>query len=172
MGVPDDPCQRGHSPRRNAHVFNAGFLTQGRVRRILSLAGYDLRLGRPGRADDVLVWGHSPYAGRGIAAAARSGAQLVRVEDAFLRGLHPGRSGAPPLGLIIDRRGIYFDASGPSDLEDLLAGHPLDDPRLLDRAERAIARIAAAHLTKYAATDPALAPPRRGLCAVDRPSAR
>jgi hypothetical protein len=65
------------------------------VRRILTLAGYDLRLGKPDAADDVLVWGHSPYAPRGEAAAKSTGAAIVRVEDAFLRSLHPGpRRGA------------------------------------------------------------------------------
>ena len=150
------------APRKRGYSYNAGFLTQRRVRRILQLAGYDLRLGKPGPDDDVLVWGHSPYAGRGTRVAGATGAHLVRIEDAFLRSLHPGRSGDPPMGLIIDRRGIYFDASGPSDLEVLLATHPLDDTALLDRARGAMARIAAAHLTKYAANDPHLEPPPPG----------
>ena len=150
------------APRKRGYSYNAGFLTQRRVRRILQLAGYDLRLGKPGPDDDVLVWGHSPYAGRGTRVASATGAHLVRIEDAFLRSLHPGRSGDPPMGLIIDRRGIYFDASGPSDLEVLLATHPLDDTALLDRARGAMARIAAAHLTKYAANDPDLEPPPPG----------
>lgn len=160
MRAPDDLSNA--APRKRGFYYNTGFLTQARVRRILMLAGHDLRLGKPGRADDVLVWGHSPYAARGEAVAKATGASLLRVEDAFLRSLHPGRAGDPPLGLIIDRRGIYFDASGPSDLEVLLASHPLDDTALLDRARGAMARIAAAHLTKYAATDPDLAPPRPG----------
>lgn len=150
------------APRKRGYSYNAGFLTQRRVRRILQLAGYDLRLGKPGPDDDVLVWGHSPYAGRGTRVAGATGAHLVRIEDAFLRSLHPGRSGDPPMGLIIDRRGMYFDASGPSDLEVLLATHPLDDTALLDRARGAMARIAAAHLTKYAANDPHLEPPPPG----------
>ena len=150
------------APRKRGYSYNAGFLTQRRVRRILQLAGYDLRLGKPGPDDDVLVWGHSPYAGRGTRVAGATGAHLVRIEDAFLRSLHPGRSGDPPMGLIIDRRGIYFDTSGPSDLEVLLSTHPLDDTALLDRARGAMARIAAAHLTKYAANDPHLEPPPPG----------
>lgn len=150
------------APRKRGYSYNAGFLTQRCVRRILQLAGYDLRLGKPGPDDDVLVWGHSPYAGRGTRVAGATGAHLVRIEDAFLRSLHPGRSGDPPMGLIIDQRGIYFDASGPSDLEVLLATHPLDDTALLDRARGAMARIAAAHLTKYAANDPDLEPPPPG----------
>lgn len=126
------------------------------------MAGYDLRLGRARKGQDVLVWGHSPYAKRGEAAAARRGATLVRVEDAFLRSLHPGRSGTPTLGLVIDRKGMHFDANGPSDLEDFLAHHPLDDTALLDRARDAIARMSDGHLTKYAAVDPCLAPPDPG----------
>ncbi len=160
MGTPGEMSDG--APRRRGFTFSAGFLTQSRLRRILQLAGHDLKLGKPARADDVLVWGHSPYAARGETVTARTGAHLVRVEDAFLRSLHPGRSGDPPLGLIIDRRGIYFDASQPSDLEVLLATHPLDDTAFLDRARDAMARIAAGHLTKYAATDPDLDPPPPG----------
>ena len=144
--------------RRRAFHYNAGFLTNARVRRILTLAGHDLKLGKPGPQDDVVVWGHSRYAPRGEAVAAATGAHLVRVEDAFLRSLHPGRSGEPPLGLVIDRTGISFDAGGPSDLERLLATHPLDDTALLGRARDAMARMAAGHLSKYSATRP-LPPP-------------
>ncbi|MBF9032456.1 capsular polysaccharide biosynthesis protein [Rhodobacterales bacterium HKCCE3408] len=158
----DDTGDSAPATRRRAVHFNAGFLTNRRVRRILTLAGYDLALGKPGPGDDVLVWGHSPYAPRGEAAAEAAGAPLVRVEDAFLRGLFPGRTGEPPLGLVIDRRGIYFDASQPSDLEHILSTHALDDTALLDRARAAMARIAAAHLTKYSAVDPNLVPPDPG----------
>ncbi len=149
------------TPRRGFH-FNAGFLTNTRVRRILTLAGYDLKIGKPGSDDDVLVWGHSPYAPRGEKAAATTGAHLVRVEDAFLRSLHPGRSGDPPLGLTIDRRGAWFDSRQPSDLEHLLATHALDDTALLDRAREAVRRMQDAHLTKYSAVDPDIEPPAPG----------
>jgi capsular polysaccharide export protein len=159
--APDSAGAGAPGPRRGYH-YNAGFLTNARVRRILTLSGYELKLGKPGATDDVLVWGHSPYAPRGEAVARATGAHLVRIEDAFLRSLHPGRAGDPPLGLVIDRRGMYFDASGPSDLETLLATHPLDDTALLDRARDALDRIAEAHLTKYAAVDPALDPPPPG----------
>ena len=149
-------------PRRRGFHYNAGFLTDARVRRILTLAGYNLRLGKPSPDDDVLVWGRSPYAARGERVAAATGAPLVRVEDAFLRSLHPGRAGDPPLGLVIDRTGIYFDASAPSDLETLLAQDPLDDTALLDRARDVIARMRDAHLGKYCATDPTLPAPAPG----------
>lgn len=151
-----------HHPPRRLFYFNAGFLRQRRVRRILTLAGNDLAIGKPGPDDRIAVWGRSPYAGRGEAVAQKTGAAVVRIEDAFLRSLWPGRSGAPPLGLLIDERGVHFDATQPSDLEHLLATHPLDDTALLDRARGAIARLKEAHLTKYFAVDPDIAPPAPG----------
>lgn len=150
------------TPRRRGYPCSAGFLTHARLRRILTLGGHDLRLGRPGSGDDVLVWGRSPYARRGEWLASATGAALVRVEDAFLRSLFPGRAGDPPLGLVRDRTGIYFDASAPSDLETLLARHPLDDTALLDRARDAIARMRAGHLGKYSAVDRDLPAPDPG----------
>ncbi|MFK7940867.1 MAG: capsular polysaccharide biosynthesis protein [Roseovarius sp.] len=138
---------------RRVFYFNAGFLKQRRIRRILALAGYDLRLGKPDADDLIAVWGHSPYAKRGEAVAETTGAGLVRVEDALLRSVHPGRDGQPPLGLVIDRTGVHFDSSGPSDLETFLAQDPLDDGALLNRARGCIERIKEAHLSKYNAFD-------------------
>ncbi|EAQ01956.1 capsular polysaccharide export protein KpsC [Pseudooceanicola batsensis HTCC2597] len=147
---------------RRLRYFNAGFLRQQRVRRILSLAGYDLRLGPPAEGDGVVVWGHSPYAGRGEAVAQATGAPLVRVEDAFLRSIRPGREGEPPLGLVIDHAGMHFDASRPSDLETLLKTHPLDDTVLMDRARGGIARLREARISKYNDDDPEIEPPAPG----------
>jgi capsular polysaccharide export protein len=74
----------------------------------------------PAPGDGVLVWGRSPTAWRGEALAARRSVALVRVEDAFLRSLHPGRTGEPPLGLLVDPVGVHFDSSGPSRMEEIL----------------------------------------------------
>ncbi|MCO0634614.1 capsular polysaccharide biosynthesis protein [Lutimaribacter sp. EGI FJ00014] len=159
--MPNNNAAAGAGPRRLFH-YNAGFLTQRRVRRILQLAGYQPTLGKPGPDDLVGVWGHSRYASRGEAVARATGAALVRVEDAFLRSLYPGRSGDAPIGLIIDHAGMHFNPSHPSDLERLLRDDPLDDAALLGRARGAIARLQEAHLTKYCAVDPAAALPDPG----------
>lgn len=139
--------------RSRLFVYNGGFITQRRVRRILSLAGYDIRLGQPGTDDLVGVWGQSPTAHRGEAIAAKRDIPLVRVEDAFLRSLHPGRAGEPPIGLLIDRSGLHFDPSTPSDLETLLATHPLDDTALLNRARAGIERLRENAICKYSGFD-------------------
>jgi capsular polysaccharide export protein len=117
------------------------------------MSGHSLRLGLPGPGDAVAVWGNSPTAHRGLAVAAKRDVPVIRVEDAWLRSLHPGRAGEPPLGLLIDSRGAHFDPTQPSDLEELLAHHPLDDTALLNRARGGMAQLAEAHLTKYAGFD-------------------
>lgn len=143
-------------------VFNGGFLTQARIKRILALSGYEVRLGNPKDGDVVGVWGMSPTSHRGMAVATRKNSRLLRVEDAWLRSLFPGRDGEPPIGLTVDKIGLHYDAAQPSDLENLLASHPLDDTALLDRARGCIERLKEEHLTKYAAVDPNIAAPPPG----------
>lgn len=145
---------------RRLYVYSGGFLREKRVRRILTLAGWDIRLGRPRSEDTVAVWGVSPTAHRGETIARRRGATLMRVEDAPLRSVGLGRDGEPPLGLVLDRSGIHFDPATPSDLERMLAQDALDDYALLSRARDAADRIRHAHLSKYNAFDPMAALPR------------
>ncbi|WP_333713643.1 capsular polysaccharide biosynthesis protein [Yoonia sp.] len=147
---------------QNLYVYNGGFLTQGRVRRILGLAGYDIRLGAPGAGDLVGVWGHSPTAPRGEAVADRRGAGVIRVEDSFLRSVGLGRDGDPPIGLNIDRNGVHFDPATRSDLETILTEDPLDDTALLDRARAGIEMMRKHQISKYNTHDPALPPPEPG----------
>ncbi len=160
MHPPQETDIAGTDTPRRLFVYNGGFLTQRRLRRILALDGWRITLGRPGSENVVGVWGRSPTAHRGEAMAARSGAAILRVEDAFLRSLRPGRGGEPPLGLLFDRTGVHFDSSAPSDLETLLATHPLDDTALLDRARDCTAWLREAHLSKFNAFDPKAALPR------------
>ena len=85
------------------------------------------------------------------------------MEDAFLRSLFPARvKKDPPLGLLLDTRGVHFDPSRPNDLECLLAEHPLDDENQILQAKNAIERIKNAHLSKYFATDLTFSAPPSG----------
>ena len=160
--LPDTFRAAGAEERRRLYYYTAGFLRQRRVRRILQLAGYDLKLGKPTSDDSVAVWGRSPYAARGEAIAAKTGASLLRVEDAFLRSLHAGRAGEPPFWLMIDDIGVYFDASAPSRLEQILASDPLDNADELKRAHAGIARMKEVQLSKYASYDREVPCPKAG----------
>jgi len=147
-GASPDKSAAGAIPRRLC-FYNSGFLRQPRLRRILALAGHDLRLGLPRPDDGVVVWGHSPYAARGQAVAVHFGVPLVRIEDAFLRSVRPGRMGDAPIGLMIDPVGVHFDSGSPSRLEQILGMHPLYDSNLLSRARQGIARLKLLNLSKY-----------------------
>ncbi|MEM9579780.1 MAG: capsular polysaccharide biosynthesis protein [Pseudomonadota bacterium] len=162
MPSSQEETDAGAPSRRRLCVYNGGFLTQKRVRRILHLAGYDLSVGLPRPGDAIGIWGHSPTSHRGQKVADRKDAPIIRIEDAFLRSVLPGRSGAPPLGLTVDSRGMHYDPAQPSDLEVLLATHPLDDTALLNRARAALERIKEAHLTKYTGFDPTAPCPKPG----------
>lgn len=137
------------SARRRLYVNNGGFLTQKRIRRILQLSGYDIKLGKPSGDDMIGVWGQSPTSPLGEAVSRHTVSPILRVEDAFLRSIHPGRSGEPPLGLFLDHNGMHFDPTTVTDLETLLATHPLDDTALLNRARAAVERLRIADLSKY-----------------------
>ena len=155
------------APPRRLIAASGGFLgptaQARRIRRILDLAVRRPVVGWPGPDDAVIAWGHSPRAWRAEALARRTGVPLWRVEDAWIRSIRPARSGnEPPVGLLLDRSGMHYDPSRPSDLERLLATHPLDDGALIARARLCLDRLRALHLAKYNAHDLALPSPEPG----------
>lgn len=80
--------------------------------------------------------------------AERQGVPVAKVEDGFLRSRGLGAALVPPGSVVIDRRGIYYDARGPSDLETLLAHHRFT-PELEQRARRLRQHVCAGGVTKY-----------------------
>ncbi|WP_323008608.1 capsular polysaccharide biosynthesis protein [Paracoccus sp. (in: a-proteobacteria)] len=160
-----EPVNKAAGDSRRLFICNGGFLTRPRLRRILQLAGWSLRVGLPGPDDHVGIWGNSPTAWRGKALAEWRGVGLVRVEDAFLRSVLPGRArGAVarrgPIGLLIDPIGLHFDPESPSLIETLV--HAPASQVHLDAARQGIARLIAADLSKYNAHLPEVAPPEPG----------
>ena len=160
-GAGPNDTAAGAIPRRLC-FYNGGFLRQPRLRRILELAGHELRMGLPRDGDGVVVWGRSPYAARGEAIAAKYGVPLVRIEDAFLRSIRPGRAGDPPIGLMIDPVGVHFDSSAPSRLEQILAHNTLNDSNILARASDGILRLRTLDLSKYNIHTSSVHPPSPG----------
>lgn len=77
-----------------------------------------------------------------------SGVRQAEIEDGMIRGVGLGANCIPPLSIVVDHSGIYFDPSRPSDLERILQTADLDD-RLLHRAVRLREQLVAAGVSKY-----------------------
>jgi capsular polysaccharide export protein len=74
--------------------------------------------------------------------------RLLRLEDGFLRSVGLGADLIAPLSWVVDAQGLYYDATRPSELEDLLARTDFT-PTLLERASALRSSILCAGLTKY-----------------------
>ncbi len=105
--------------------------------------------GLDAKRETVLGWGHKPTADRARRYAAARHLPYIALEDGFLRSLDLGCNGAAPLSLVIDQSGIYYDAGGPSDLENLLNSEGWESEALLAEAEQALAAIRGLRLSKY-----------------------
>lgn len=81
--------------------------------------------------------------------AAEADPGIVRVEDGFLRSRGLGAELVPPLSLVADDLGLYYDPTQPSRLERLIAETAQARPDQSERARRLIARIVSGGLTKY-----------------------
>jgi len=102
---------------------------------------------RPQLGDRVVCWGATPPAG--LAEQARQcRARLLHVEDGFVRSVGLGSDLIRPQSLVLDERGIYFDATRPSDLEVLLASRNFS-VQDLSRARAVRAFIVEHGITKY-----------------------
>lgn len=73
---------------------------------------------------------------------------LLRIEDGFLRSVGLGANLVQPLSWVIDRRGMYYDARAPSDLEELIEAGKFDTALLL-RAQTLREAIVQRGITKY-----------------------
>lgn len=92
----------------------------------------------------LLLWGSATVA------PSLPGARLhiVRIEDGFLRSVGLGADLVAPVSWIFDARGMYYDATTPSDLEALLEGTRFDN-ELLARAMALREHLVKQGLTKY-----------------------
>lgn len=79
--------------------------------------------------------------------ARKKGLKVICLEDGFIRSLGLGKEGYPPLSLVVDQIGIYFDALKPSDLENLILEPECDELNI--HARNAIQTILKSGVTKY-----------------------
>ncbi|HEY5410366.1 MAG TPA: capsular polysaccharide biosynthesis protein [Caulobacteraceae bacterium] len=110
--------------------------------------------------DGLAGWG---IKGAAMAEAARRGLPYLALEDGFLSTAGMGGRGDPNLSLSADRLGMHYDATRPSEIEQLIQGAPPLTPHEAAEVERLIALMQDANLGKYNAAadladdDPVLA---------------
>lgn len=99
--------------------------------------------------DVVYGWGMKQNTRPAIDAAKRLGVPYVRLEDGFIRSYGLGVEGAPPLSVVSDSVGIYYDARRPSDLENLINSGPMLSEEMTQVARATIALMLERGISKY-----------------------
>ncbi|MCJ0829593.1 beta-3-deoxy-D-manno-oct-2-ulosonic acid transferase [Acinetobacter sp. NIPH1876] len=83
---------------------------------------------------------------------------IYYIEDGFIRSIGLGANHVPPLSLCLDKTGLYYDSTQPSDLENILNTYDFDkDNKLIKEAEISLDFIKKYHLSKYNDTNEGLA---------------
>ena len=141
---------------RIAVSFSAGIRA---IRHVASLVGVD-RVCSPsqlqGDADvlAVLVWGRKQNSAKARRFADRKGLPIWYLEDGFIRNCEPDLHSRKTYSLIVDRTGVYYDSTVPSDLENLL-NLPDDrfartcDAQALQEAAECRRQLLEQNITKY-----------------------
>ncbi len=119
---------------------------------LAALLDVDIRIMPPGaRATPPIIWlgwGRKASGLRAQRLAARNGTGFLLLEDGFLRSFNLGVAGAPPLSVITDSTGIYYDATAPSDLENTLNTARFSDEELAT-ARKVLEVLRKEGLSKY-----------------------
>jgi len=95
-------------------------------------------------------WGRKKSGLRAVELAKKHNTSYVLLEDGFIRSLGLGAKGSPSFSLIEDDVGIYYDATQPSKLENILNSYDFrSDTNLMQNAKEAITFIKTHHISKY-----------------------
>lgn len=100
------------------------------------------------KADAIAGWGYRPTTIKARSYAEKNSLIFISLEDGFLRSIGLGLDGYPPLSLIADEIGIYYDSRTPSKLENLIKNKILLKKHNKD-AVLAMELIKNFELTKY-----------------------
>ncbi|MCV3373764.1 capsular polysaccharide biosynthesis protein [Campylobacter lari] len=99
--------------------------------------------------EDVFVgWGRKKSGLKAIELAKKHNAKFLLLEDGFLRSLNLGVEDSPSFSIVKDDIGIYYDATTPSKLENILNNYEFSHEKL-EQAKKAIELIKKEKLSKY-----------------------
>ncbi|XEC95261.1 capsular polysaccharide biosynthesis protein [Paenibacillus tarimensis] len=97
----------------------------------------------------IAGWGLKPSATTAIKKSNKYTIPYLALEDGFIRSVELGVNNSPPLSLIVDPIGIYYDASRPSLIETILNNNEWVSESILQRADEALEFIRTKKISKY-----------------------
>lgn len=141
-----------YSPWGQVMFCRSGTQVQKKISQYKASALDGSRADGPNSAVRVFVWGAN-HQYQGLDKVAAQGVQVICVEDGFIRSVGLGKYYVPPVSLVFDGAGIYYDpaladASQASDLERMLGTHDFADDELA-AADQLVAQLIATQVTKY-----------------------
>ena len=98
--------------------------------------------------DLVIGWGRKSQALKAFHYAEKHSLPFATLEDGFIHSMSQGRLGASSWSLVVDKLGIFYDASTSSSLEKSISNNKLS-PEQRSRASLAINTITQHGITKY-----------------------
>ncbi|EAJ6152075.1 capsular polysaccharide biosynthesis protein [Campylobacter lari] len=99
--------------------------------------------------EDIFVgWGRKKSGLKAVELAKKYSAKFLLLEDGFLRSLNLGVENSPSFSIVKDEVGIYYDATAPSKLENILNTYEFNIEEL-EQAKKAIELIKKEKLSKY-----------------------
>lgn len=99
---------------------------------------------KPKKDDHILAWGKKAYQLK-----QRGYSKLITVEDGFIRSVGLGANLVRPNSLVFDDVGIYYDATCPSRIENLLNKIDVLDAKQNQRIENILTDIKRLEISKY-----------------------
>ncbi|EAI4099261.1 capsular polysaccharide biosynthesis protein [Campylobacter jejuni] len=99
--------------------------------------------------EDIFIgWGRKKSGLKAINLAKKHKAKFILLEDGFIRSLNLGVENSPSFSMVKDDIGIYYDATMPSKLENLLNTYEFKDEEI-KQAKKAIELIKKYKISKY-----------------------
>lgn len=138
-----------HYPNKIA-TFSQGILKNELIRRHLN--SNDMQFQPSSKCAKyislVVGWGKKANTDEAITYSNKHNISYAHLEDGFIHSMSQGRLGAASWSLVVDKTGIFYDATQTSDLENLINTTTLTNEET-SRAKSCINQITTHHITKY-----------------------
>lgn len=146
----DDSCSTFKPLTGDQKVIrvHSGIHKQRQLCRILELMGWTTSVANIA-VDAYAGWGRKKTGLDSLAQAKQNYRPFFALEDGFVRSVGLGQRGEPPLSIIMDANGVYYDATVPSDLELRLNDYSHANSFDAERARAAMSLLKSNRISKY-----------------------